>query len=466
MKHNLRLYGLLMLPLLLVAPPVLAQMLPADPASPLAPRPVTRDPLCEAPFEAILKMGGPHLEYPTVWDVVYRKGNNVMDLFDGVPLGPENVLVVGRDLKKSKGGKFDIILSEINSRGRIIAENIYAPKGVEEPRFLGRVKGGFVLVSDLQDKNQVRLSLYDAKRKYKSEKIIADPRYNYSSGAYAPINNGTDGFVVAVNAESRQDDKDKYGILFRFSADGKQLWRRHYTQGVANRIRGLSPLENGSIIATGQVEADNGTMAGWILALGSSGEIMWQRSYARGAEATLKSVVAGERGYFVIGDAQPGNGEPLALWMMAVNNLGEPQWQRYYRRNNTGFSAVKMTRTNDGRFAVTVNALAPKGSGGRDHVRLLTLSARGAVIDDEAYINGVSAMARNSIVSPEGARVVFSTTTTDSKPLKTEIIDNHLVIVEEPDVDDGKPRAHQGWIFLGAPLPEKYNDPCLVKASP
>lgn len=435
--------------------------------------------VCDTAFEAIITLHPPRLGVPTVWDATYARKDTMTQLASGVPLPGGTVMALGRTVAVDSFRPMETVLAEINRRGRVLNEKTIPMKEAEEPVKLIAVKGGYVAVSNMRggknkDRRVARLSWYGGDGSYRQEKILQDETYDYEATGLLPAAEGG-GFVAVVHAIAHANESDQHGLLFRFSPDGREQWKRAYRPGIPNEISGVSVLDEGGYLGTGRIRLDDGRMAGWILKLGADGTILWQRTYPRGKFSTLRraaavpAMAAGHEGhgYLVLGDSTPLDGGPDATWLMAVDALGEPQWQRYFRQPDFALSGFGLMRNEDGRVVVAMNAKAEPGTGHRSHVRMLILSPRGVIVEDESYIEGVEAKATDFVRGWNGERVVTATIESDAKPLEEEMVGDDFIVAEAVGGGPDEPQqkrdlVSKGWVFVATAL-DPYADPCAIR---
>ncbi len=446
--------------------------------------------VCQAPFEAIVTLRPPRLGIPTVWDATYGQADKMTQLFSGLPLPAGTMFVLGRTLSKDELRPEKLVLAEINRRGRVMNEKDYPTKEAETPVKMIAIKGGYLVVSDIsggekKERRQIRLSWYDDKGDFKKDKILKDDTYDYNAYGLVPAVE-TAGFVVIAHAISHAHEDDQHGVLVRFTPDGEQVWRRAYRPGIPNQLRSLDKLSEDTYLASGRIRMEDGRMGGWVMKLSFDGTVLWQRTYPRGAFSVVKKTVpmeaeggAESRGFILLGDVMPLDRSPGAAWILAVNAAGETLWQRYLRRPDYAMTGVGLARDQkDGRIMLVVNAQARGDSGGRDHVRLITIAPYGAVIQDESYIEGIQAEARDLVTGWNGERIVTATIHSDAQPLDIEMVGDTFVPVkagekaEGPSVEqkkDGKadekkePPILKGWVFVATAL-DIFKDPCAAPA--
>lgn len=126
----------------------------------------------------------------------------------------------------------------------------------------------------------------------------------------------------------------------------------------------------------------------------------------------------------------------------------------------------------EGRLGIALNAVAVDDpdadmSQRRSHVRLLTLSPHGYIVQDEAYIDGIEARGAQFSRGANGERVIVGTIVSDARTLSPSAQLRAAIegpqAEENPENEEKPPATEQaGWVFVAMPL-DPYDDPCLPK---
>lgn len=425
--------------------------------------------MCDTLFEVISTLKLPSYGFPTVWDADYGEKDKMVQFAAGILMDEGTIMAYAGKLDAKTSKPLETGLIELNRRGRVMTEAFYPAKPGEQPAAMMKLDDRFIAVSNIRvgkrNDKHVRISWHDRKGEYKRDQTFSDPTYDFEAQSILKAVDGK-GFVILTHAVNRQDSKDQYGMLSRHSPDGKLVWKRAYRPGVNNMLAGVSLTEDNSYLATGKIIMDDGRMAGWILKLGYDGAILWQRTYPRGKYSVLNTGTVstrmtpdGTHFYMVAGEAEPADNGPYAAWVMEVDPQGEPLWQRYYRRKDYTFSAQDIKTHKDGRSTVTVNATAENSVGdNHDHIRILGLSPRGIMIDDQSYLNGLKARATDVFESKQGDIIVTATALKEQKKSEEEYgPEKKLPEGQLPSKPDP---LQEGWVMV-VPGPAVYDDPCL-----
>lgn len=414
---------------------------------------------CVAEHETIVYLRQAHMGFPTVWEGRYAKPDKHTGLVSALMLDESHALAVGYIQGGSTQSAENIALVEFDHRGRMVKENLYKAKGNETPVKIVALKTGYMVASHIVGekgtRDKVRLSFLGADRAFKAEKILSDPSYDYRVEDVTALKSG---FIVIAHAAKGGSVPDEYSILMRFDADGKQAWQRAFRPGEPGQIRAVEPVPQGGYIAVGDLGDDGIKRTGWILRLADDGALMWQQVYPRGAHASLASVQTDGMNFYAAGEVRPLDGKPASAWIMMTDDTGSLQWQEYFRRNDLAFSVENLFRqTKDGRLTLVMNA-QPKLAGAQaPHMRMLTLSPRGAILHDEAHVDGAGAAVQDASVSAGGNRVLVITVDAGDNAASAAGDSKAAAALTEK-----KALFQRGWVMVAPPL-GRYNDPCVKR---
>lgn len=425
---------------------------------------------CDTHYEVIATLYPPQFGVPAVWDARYGSFDNMTQLVSGVTRDGGTVLGLGRRISKTDFKPLDIVLVELNRRGRALMEKPRPAKDSEEPVKLIAIRDGYISVSNIagnavknRSEKQVNVAWYSKDADFRRNLVLRDDVYDYETFGVLSASEGG-GFVVLLHAMNRNNDADQHGVLMRFTPEGKQVWRRAYRVGVLNQLNGVVPIDDKNYLAMGHIRLDDGRMAGWVLKLAYDGTILWQRTYPRGSFSTLHHAAMSSEtssegpGFILSGESMPVGGELHATWILAIDATGEPRWQRYYRRPDYDLASAGVRTEEDGRISVLINAKNKDSVDGRSHVRLLTLSRRGIMVADESYIEGIQAHATDFFGGWNGERILTATIESDGKadagpmgpPLPSQ----------ESSAAPVRPQpVQEGWVLVANAL-DPYIDPC------
>ncbi len=424
---------------------------------------------CDPVGEVISDMKLPTFGYPTIWEAVYGGKNHITQLAGGVPVSAGSVMVIAGRVDAKTSAPLETGLAEVNNRGRALVEAFNPAKDGDQPAAIAKAGDGFAGAANIRvgkgrDKH-VRISWYDREGKFKSAQTLSDPSYDYEALKMVAAVDGK-GVVVVIHAVGRKDKDDQYGLLVRYNTDGKQAWKRSYRPGVSNKLNGLNVTDDNGYIATGKIIMKDGRMAGWALKMAADGAVLWQRTYPRGKYSELHAATIspqksadGASLYSFTGAAEPADGGPHAAWVMETDPYGMPNWQHYMRRKDYVFEGYDIKPQGDGTLVVTLNATAQgKGAAYQDHVRLVTLSSRGSMLGDQAYMSGLKTRAVQVEKNGAGSFVLVAASLQPQKTSEQEF--GPAKDVPEGQQPEEPTPLEAGWVAV-IPPPDAYIDPCV-----
>ncbi len=429
---------------------------------------------CIPAYEAIVSLRPPFFGSPAVWDATFGDKDGLVQFAAAVALKNKNLLVAGEELD----GNFkpvEHILIEMNNRARVVNEKRYPAKTGERSTDMLEAKNGYVISSTIHGgprntERWVRLAWYDTDRNYRRDLILKDGAFDYDSMGLTRAADGN-GFLASVYATSRKDSADQYGMIFRINENGQQIWKRAYRPGIPNQIYGVTIADDHHYIAAGRIRHEDGRMSGWILKLNDDGTIVWQSTFPRGEAAVFRQGFtkpgdqAGDH-YVLTGQIMPSGGGPGAVWVTELDSMGNVVWQRYIRGTGYNLDGRNVRAYSDGRISILANVKAvDTDEGQQDHIRLLTLSPRGNLTDDQAYVEGNTARGVQMINGWNGERIVTAFIERGGKMDKDSPEQyGPLEKGAETVPANAGITHHEGWVFVATAL-DPYTDPCVVPGS-
>lgn len=404
---------------------------------------------CAITFEEIISLRPPSLFDYTVWDQIH--GDIGMDQFaDFVILSEGAVIAAGSYTKDEKDKTYRPLIVKFDPKGKIVWEVREDTKAFKSIDRILKLSSGFAVIGDVKDakrRDAIYLAVYDDMGKKKLDIPIAEPGGNLDAKALVATPDKK-GFIVAAQfVPTKEGEAGQYGLLYRYTSAGDRVWRRAYTPGMRTVFHNLQALDDGNYALSGEVKVDDGRQAGWLVRLGGSGAIQWQRTYTRGSEAALFSAGAFKNGDLILsGRTRPADGGPWAGWVMRTDSVGNTLWQRYFSGPyNTNARAVLPQTGSDGRASVLLDAQA-RTTKQQTHARLLTFSPRGYLMNVENY------------TYLSGGRGLSLHAGRDRERIVSGYARMHPPAEDKPGATDES--AFNGWIYAAVSL-DPYKDPCL-----
>jgi hypothetical protein len=371
---------------------------------------------CSPVYEEIIPLKNPNFTNLYLWRrVVGRTGYDWFSRY--LELGDGNALSIGistQNINDENAERF-LSLTRYDDEGHILRERQIALPKIRN--IIGAVRLGDVIivgVNIMQDDGRVLPQLLRMSAEGENLKLRDFTEDDTHLEMVDVILNQDQNLVVSFNSENQRYANDMASVQYTLDKNLKQIRRRLYMPGTPNRYNQMTLNPDGSLAVAGSVNVeskidDKQRFGGWLVNLDKKGAIYWQKSYARGQKAELvRAKSYGGRGFVATGTAWPSligeEAKNSALWVMHVDGHGKPLWQRFITgRHQYGFSAVDMHVFDDGRIAVLANvkALLPSDKV-RSHVRLITFTPQGTILQDQAFVEGSESMAHSLKMNKDG----------------------------------------------------------------
>ena len=420
---------------------------------------------CNADFEAIVKLKKPKPGSFTVWDGVLGEREFRDEFLSVAALENNNVIVAGTKTandQKSVGptllGK-KLILGEIDLRGRMIWDKMHDINGLDTiTDMITHDKGTIVLASrktaKQNNKEMIVLFFGSGGSLYKT-KTMKERGYDIQPASIIPTHDGKS-FLIVASALNRKT-QSRHSLFYRISPKGSVFNKRSFKTGLDNQLLNIIAIKDGTYLATGHIQGENGLATGWALRMTQDGEIIWQRSYPRGSGARLMTATDyGDQRLVVGGQVLPTDKSGSGGWLMMLDqNNGDTLWQRYYHGKNSHYTIDDILLSDKSDFLsamVNIFPTAISQNGLKDHVvRILSIGSQGKIYDLQDYANGEGGQANKMILNKRHDRVIVGTTQVAYQIQQEE--------GAEPNQTPRFERSNEGWI-VAAPKPEIYRDPC------
>ena len=414
---------------------------------------------CMAAIPAeILTLREPRFGGGKAWDIVYS--NDGMDVFsDLVQIDPQTLVAAGSYTADEKDAIYHPLLVKFDERRKTVWETRIATKNQQTIHRILKTKTGFATFGDISDKgrgNGIHVSFYDDGGKPTGQPhAIYEPGGDLDAKGFILGQDG--GYIALAQFVDGKDSEKQHGLLYKISKSGTVVWKRAFRPGQSTVFNSIQTTQDGTYAIAGQIVLDGNKSGGWLVRVDRNGAIRWQRTYPRGAAASLQAVSETKDGGFILtGKARPFDydGAGLTAWIMKVDASGSPLWQRYFK-GPYSYEAPDLIVYEDGRSSVLVSGAGMDGQH-RSHARLMTFSPQGLIHQLEDFSEGRNAAAHRLVAGLSGERILagysqtsFGEDQAGNAPL------------EAPSY------TFDAWLMAGAAL-DNYEDPCKTapKMSP
>ncbi len=179
----------------------------------------------------------------------------------------------------------------------------------------------------------------------------------------------TDGDVVDTHGSS-----DEW--IVKLDSNGNMEWQQSLGGSGDDEGSSIQQTSDGGYITAGETALDDGDISGnhgfvdaWIVKLGATGEIQWQKCLGGSDYETAQSIQGTEDGgYIVLGSARSNDGDVSGnhggqqgdYWAIRLDSAGTLLWQRCLGGSNSDLgNAVR--QTSDGGYVLTGNSKSTDG---------------------------------------------------------------------------------------------------------
>jgi len=198
----------------------------------------------------------------------------------------------------------------------------------------------------------------------------------HNDGARDIAETGDGGFIVA-GSKGGETDGDLWGVAL--DENGEMLWQRtHGTPGEDGAVS-ITVGDDGGFAVAGYTQRPGlNNFDNWIIRLGSNGDMLWQRHFARGVFSAGTAIsIAPDGGFFVAGIAQKRTPRDSRSSIARLARDGSTLWQQLSGETGSN-EAWGAAATDDG--GVVVVSAARFGGLGESQARLVRFGADGEVV--------------------------------------------------------------------------------------
>lgn len=404
---------------------------------------------CDITAEEIVRLRPPSFENYSQWNETH--GEDGMDQFsDLVVLFDGSVVAAGSYTKDEEDPVYKPYLVHMTPKGEVVWETREEETAFKTINRIIPYKDGYLVLGDLNRAgkgNGIYVAQYNDKGKRVDQWAIYEGKGNLDGKALTLSADGK-AVLIAAQLNPQGEFKDQYGILYKYTLSGKRIWRHGYSPGSRSVFNNIQAADTNGYIVSGALQIEDGRMAGWLIRVDDNGAIMWQRNYARGDYSEFLSAASmPDDGLLLGGLSKPSGSKRTAAWVMKVDGAGSTVWQRYYA-GAYNYAARDLFAYEDGRADVLVDAIQ-HSLFDRAHVRLMTFSPRGYLMNVGEFSEGQGSHAFRLVKGPKGERVMAGWA--------------QMKYAEVTSVEEIPVSTYDAWL-VAAPSLDPYEDPCKPRS--
>ncbi len=214
-----------------------------------------------------------------------------------------------------------------------------------------------------------------------------------------------DGHVVIAGKTYSAGEGGSDALIARFDADGDLMWQKIYGGEHNDGARAIAPLAEGGFIVAGSKggAADDDL---WVIALNDDGDKRWERTYGSdGEEGAVSVVQSADGGFGVAGYTQRPGLKSFDNWVIRLDASGEMLWQRHFARGVFSAGTAISAAPEGGLF---VAGISQKRTPRDSRSWVIRLAHDGATLWKRLSQNAGSNEAWGAASTPDGGVVVVS----------------------------------------------------------
>lgn len=361
------------------------------------------------------------------------------------------------DVSVNKGIR-DAWILKIDTLGNLIWQNSFGGSGLETIfSIVEKKQGGFLAVgySEYADgdvsSNQGFFDAWVIDLDDQGNKIW-DKSYGGSGEdmGHCVKQTSDGGFIISGKSGSNdsmvsQNNGYMDAWILKIDSVGNLLWEKSYGGGQNDIFFTITPLPNGTFVASGETASEDGDVSQyygykdvWSICIDSVGNMLWEKTFGGGGLDVVYSSCTNQQGNVVMGGMTNSTDGDITnmhgfydFWMFELDSLGNMLWQNCYGDNSLDL-AYSIAPTHDGGYIAGGQTLYSStsltGNHGAEDIWVLKLNPAG--VNTPFLAENKSQIA----VFPNPASNYLSIKNTSNNPVPYEIIDLHGRSIQKSNI--------------------------------
>lgn len=280
----------------------------------------------------------------------------------------------------ANSGSMDMWLVALNSSGNMLWQKSFGGSSHDYGKSLIQTSdGGYVIIGESYSNNGDVIGNHGSADIWMAKLDVAgNIQWQKALGGFTIdipmkiIQTADGGYAIAGYTASFYGDfagnhGEEDGLIIKLDSTGDIQWQKIIGGTKIDNFNSIIELSTGGYIIAGSTSSDDGDVTAnhggdsdaWVVRLGSTGNLIWQKNYGGSGLDTFSSIVQNsDQTFTIIGETGSNNGDVTGnhgssdVWLVNINTTGNIQWQKTYggSRYETASSIIK---TNDGNYAFT-----------------------------------------------------------------------------------------------------------------
>ena len=231
-------------------------------------------------------------------------------------------------------GYDDGCIIKLNSNGTIAWQKTYGSwHGDFTPVIQKTSDGGYIVAGDTWSSgagaNDYWLLKLNSDGTIAWQKTYGGSGNEDSAGSIMQTTDG--GYIVAAETNSFGAGNQDLWVL-KINSDGTVNWQKTYGGSDDDFPGPIHQTADGGYIMAGETKSFGaGNYDTWVLKLNPDGTVNWQKTYGGSDDDNPSSIqLTSDGGYIVVGDTRSFGAGGSDLWMLKLGSSGNVQWQKTY----------------------------------------------------------------------------------------------------------------------------------------
>ena len=252
-------------------------------------------------------------------------------------------------------GGYDLWALKLDASGNVQWQKTYGGNGFDFADSVRQTSdGGFILAGGTDSSGagnrDVWILKLNAAGGVQWQKTLGSAQFDQANSVQTTSDGG---YVVAADTSFGAGSFDVW--ILKLDISGNTTWQQTYGGAGADSASSVQQTSDGGYVVAGGTESFGaGASDLWILKLGTSGSIQWQKTYGDSGGERAYSVQQTADGYYAAGVTTSFGFGDSDAWILKLDSSGNVQWQKAY--GSTQYDQVNAIDGNGGLTAAGYTA--------------------------------------------------------------------------------------------------------------
>lgn len=228
------------------------------------------------------------------WEKTY--GGSGPDFPKDITVFPEGGLAVAGETQSKEAGVGDFWIVRTNAAGVLLWEKTYGGKKRDSATTIVSLADNDMAVAGFSyskgaGNSDVWLMRLDARGKVRWERTFGNQGHDTAVSMLALPDNS---LVIAGNS-------DHSSFILCLNENGEKIWEKPIQSNLFDEVTDLTRLADGTFVLSGFTSTQGlSSSSGWVIGLGASGQLKWQRSFGESGRDRVDAIAALPDGHLVV----------------------------------------------------------------------------------------------------------------------------------------------------------------------